>query len=374
MDTMTRCGRWTTCIIILGVCIFGSQPLRAADAPSRQDKERYEQDLARWKSLLQEYHQGKRDDNDGGAILFHLLTDYGRLGRSNTPEAAALKQEWQQLLAKHPEFRIKPPLHMHEQEAARRNRRARRQEATARLQTFTPADSRIINVLGSDSKMALVYQYHVDFFSLPAGMALERMDKPRRSLFEIRAGGKRIQRREFSSLGLKPNKTLSFQNHIESTDEISGAIDFPLFIWICDDPSAQYSASDSSERELLKNAGYVSRQIAWSHPGADLKSFCGAVSLDGEVVYRLPLERAIPTTVVRIGHTNRDGASIELFVGEFVQNVVDARDAVDASPGETVSSFEKVRRVYIYTYPDKLQTFDAKDSVGIESALKEHDF
>jgi hypothetical protein len=42
----------------------------------------YEKDLAHWKALLDEYHQGKRNDNDGGAILFHVLSDYGVLGSS----------------------------------------------------------------------------------------------------------------------------------------------------------------------------------------------------------------------------------------------------------------------------------------------------
>src|SRR5579859_888453 len=163
-------------LLCLSMLLCSSRAAYAQNSlsPEQKHKQWEEKELARWKAMLDEYRQGKRDDNDGAAIFFNVMHYYNVLRSSTTTEAIQAKKEWQALLVKHPDFRLNPPLHIHEEIEARKAEQELVRTLDAKAESFTPKDSRVFNVLGYEGHMVLVYQYHIDFFHLPSSMKLER--------------------------------------------------------------------------------------------------------------------------------------------------------------------------------------------------------
>src|SRR6185312_6903732 len=351
---------------ILALLVFVSATGTQAQMTRRQ---RYEKDVEQLKIKLEEYHQGKRDDNDGGAILSNLLHDYAVLGSSTTADASAVKAEWQNLLSKHPEFKSKHP-RLHEEVTAIEARKAAGKELEAKGKNFSPKDSRYFEIVGHDDEMALVYQYHVEFFKLPSSMKVER---DQRAHFHINVNGQAVRGgKGIRALGLKPIKTIWFAHRINAPHDIYESSD-SKFLFVCDDLMGAYSGSDAQESKVLwAKSPDTNGTIKWTIASADYPEFCGAFSLGGEILFQLPIKQHLPDTVIQVWHTSRDGLSAELRVGEVIEMSVDAQHVVDSSIGEKITDFGNVRKVLIYTFPNSLETYDAVDDAGIKAARSAH--
>ena len=77
-------------------------------------------------------HQS-RDDADGHAILYKMIQYHGLLGTADSPGSQQLLKEWQDLLAKHPEYETKPPFEIQQQAKPRRLNSQERKVVEARL-------------------------------------------------------------------------------------------------------------------------------------------------------------------------------------------------------------------------------------------------
>ncbi len=347
---------------------------RQAEAAKEQARQQqmWEHDLQHWRQLLDEYHQGKRGDRDGVAILFHVLTDFGLLHSTGTAEGELLTEEYRALLRKHPEYlREHLPIHTHEQiaeEAARKHAAVVAAEQIAQeARSLVPKDTRPLALRGHDDKMALIYQYHAEFFRLTPEMKLAR-GVGSYSPLQLYVNGRLLRGKSaIEAAGLRPIVSLTFRHRIQPP------ADTRKFIWICDGLLAGYVGSDDEEIRIIRRK-FPSGEMPWDNKNAKFHDFCGAVGFDGEVIYKLPVKQHVPDTVVLVGHANRDGSSIEMQIGTVVHEMVDAEHSVDAAPGEVAFTFGDPRHRLIYTYPDKIESFKESDSEAIAKALKAHGF
>ncbi len=133
-----------------------------------RQKGNLELDLSRWRLKLNQYHQGQRDDWDGYAILWNMLTDYGLLHSTGTAEAVQLSREYQVLFKKHPDYLQRRFLRTHGQEARRKAgmeaEKKEGQDMAEKRKNFVPTDQSSIGYAYYQNNMALIHQYRIDFF------------------------------------------------------------------------------------------------------------------------------------------------------------------------------------------------------------------
>jgi hypothetical protein len=111
--------------------------------------------------------------------------------------------------------------------------------------------------------------------------------------------------------------------------------------------------------------------MPWVDKTAEYADFCGAISPEGEIIYRLPVKQHFPDTVYQVWQTNTAGTSIYLKVGSvYTKTVVDDGNLVDATPGEKIQVWGKCRQNLIYTFPDKLESFGPNDLDKFKNAMK----
>lgn len=336
---------------------------------SQRDAQLLQNEVASLKPKLDEFHQGKRSDSDGLFLLWRIMADMNSLGQMDTPEWKSMLDEWKALRAKRPEFTTHPPMALEEskqvQQKAELDRQQRDQELAAkRASPFTPKDTKITAVLGYDQHAVFVYQYRVEFFNLPPDMKLtqERPGSPVRLYNQ----GKTVSPRDTISLNLQPFKTITFKHRIQSSDGWSGPL--KNFVWVCDDVLSQYTGADDEEELILGN-----KARTWMNESAEHSNFCGALSLDGKILYQLPIKQHAPDTAIKVFRTNSDGTTVWLEVGEVVEGKITDKDTEsEQKPGTRYQYIGNYREILLYTYPDKLETFNINETDKIASAFKSH--
>lgn len=331
-------------------------------------------EIASLKLGLEEFRQGKRSDSDGFYLLWRIMADMNSLGQMDTPEWKAMLEEWKGLKLKHPEFATHPPMALEGAKNAEVKAALDRQQrasdlASKRARPFVPKDTMIINLLGYDHHAIFVYQYHLEFYHLPSSVELEQQRADPRAAMQLYDDGRIIYPDSIRDLNLQPFKIMTFRHHIETSGYPYGPT--RRFIWVCDNILDQYVGADVEEGLILGNKG-----TTWQNKSAETQDFCGALSVDGRIIYQLPIRQHVPDTAIIIGAMNPDGTSIELRLAEVVTQSVSPgnyeNDDSGLEIGGTVHYIGNSRQVLIYTYPDNLERFNISDKQNIIRAFKDH--
>ena len=354
----------------------------------------FENQISQLKGKLAEYHQGKLGDQDGHAILWNILYRYAILGSTTTPEFQMLKKEYDLLRKKHPEFKKNPPIELKEQKTAREAADKKEQDIKEMAKNFVPKDTAIAGIYGREHYLLLVYQYHIEFYALPLSISVKSAPPPHVHFLTLYEGNKNIPPSGFlrnsdvkhvlSQLNInKSVKVMSFKHPLQHVSP------FPFkpkkFFWACENLLGKYRGSTSQEDNILRTK-YRNGEMAWSNESAEYHDFCGAVSWDGKIIYRLPFRQHDPDTAVFIGPLNSQATSIILTVNEITNSITSSciskppfengydpcEDAPE--PGLPVRLISKPKDYLLYTYPDDLKTFKAGNRSQYIKTLQKHGF
>ena len=316
----------------------------AEDIAAKQaNDQRLKAELGELKSYLKEAHEGKRDETERYVILHRMLQDYGLLRSTGTAEAQAAIQEWHELLKAHPEFRAHPPrLEIREQREAREREEKIEAERKAKLAGWTPADSRPTNIYGLGGKAVAEFQYKLEFFHLTGNLKIAQ-ETDKNKVFQAINDGRIV-----------PIKTMTFKSIIVGPWTPSEPFNHPL--WFCTDPTAKYVGMSADERAAIGLKGKH-----WTNSKADYDQFCGAVSMDGDVIFRLPFKESYPDQLLKVLQLAKDGKTAVIGVGKAMGDPVDG-------DMEIVPSSE----IVIWQYPDRTETIPLSDRAAARKALLAH--
>lgn len=309
-----------------------------------QIKKSYEQMLsgvkrrmAELQTKLAQYRQGNRDDRDGYVILSQLRDCYAALRLRETPEAEAVGRELIALKKKHPNFEMLTDFTLSEEIG----RKKQLQESTKRIQekakNWRPEDKSILRVYAKDRKLAIKYQYRMEFYDVPADV-------------QYTLGGssiklhKKLLNGELREIGLGDlprTEQLTFRYPIAIRPKRwSLAPDAPLLV--CTDLLGQYSDITEEEHEIARAAPTV---LAWENAHAQYDDFCGIISHSGKIIYRFNFKQRKPDRLLEPLGIANDGkyaavvvkdikqAAREVLIWEYpqtVRRVKAAGDGIDA--------------------------------------------
>ena len=326
------------------------------------------QDLDRLKPKLEEYRQGKRDAHDGYVIMFRMLQDYARLKEGGSPKAKALFEEFNQLKKQHPEAQksvswvvhsgsvtlIKNDFYTKGEKAAREAEKTKEQKIKEEAKTWEPSDINPQRLFGFGKRLVVQYQYKLAFYDLPPSVTIKnkfrvqlsngmvmKQDKTNAPI-GLFSGGQEIPFTQFS-----PNKVMTFRHRIRILPHrvnIQGnpnLFDHPF--WACIDLMNGYTPYSSKERKMVQEKGFL-YQMPWTNSSGQYDNFCGAINLDGSIVYRLPIRQHLPDRILSLYHISPDGKRTVIIEGR-ASSGVDDEFVVDP-----------VRKTLIWEYPDKLKT------------------
>ncbi|HVC09753.1 MAG TPA: hypothetical protein VNH15_07440 [Elusimicrobiota bacterium] len=357
---------------------------KAWQAESRKEwAPTFEHDLQTMKPKLAAIRQGKLSPHDSFVVYRRMMMDYSGLGLMKSTEAVAISNEWKEFMGQHPQLLAHPPtdIELPEERAAREAYEAARKkkiaEVNAEAKHFVPKDSESLDTLGYGRHMVLVYQYHLEFYDLPAGMEIKRKRPSRISPIQLYVNGQVVYRSNIAALELKPFKVMTFQHRIQTSRDGSGPLEFHNFIWVCDDLVGGYSFSTDEEYLILSR--YPHGIMPWLNKSAEYKEFCGAISPEGKIIYQLPIKQHVPDTAFKLWDMNRDDTATRILVGRVITNTITAADASSEegggyAAGTVVHYIGDFRKTLLYIYPDKLETFTKKDGAKLDQALKKHGF
>ena len=316
--------------IALCAVLMGIRPTNGAELPTETvksaQKKRLTTELAELKGYLHEAHQGRRDDSDRYVILHRMLQDYGLLKSTGTIDAQAAILEWRELLKTHPEFKTHPPrLEIREQREARLAEESANAEREEKRLTFIPSDAVPERAFGMGDALILKYQYKIEFYRLPQNLQIASAVDYDRST-NAALNGK-----------IKPFKTMTFKYPIDSgpaTSFISSA--HP--IWFCENLIAGYAPVTNEERNV------IGMGIKWTNAAGEYADFCGAVSFNGEVLYRLDVTQRYPDRLLEIKQISPDGKKVVVAQGKAVTEPEDA--------DEEIGNFGQI---FIWQFPDNVK-------------------
>lgn len=217
--------------------------------------------------------------------------------------------------------------------------------------SFTPADTRVLALYGFGNKLVAEFQYRLEFYSLPNDVVL---GGKRNNIKLTRKGA------EVHIDSLKSVKKMSFESRFGLSPILPRLS--PLPFWVCSDFIRGYSPNDDKEYQSLAAKGYGVQGMPWVNHGAEFKDFCGALTLDGKVLFRLPFSQHYPDKLLRVIEVSNEGKKAVILVGEKVTYT----DADDKS-----FMVGNPRQVYIWDFPDKIRVFSFEDkSEEVQSALR----
>lgn len=339
----------------LPLCAQGQQDQsskRPSVVDSTPEQRRQDQaDLERLQKWLDEYHAGKRDARDGYIIMFRMLQDYGTLGLSTSTACQNTLKEWRALRDAHPQFKVdRPEFHdmlMHEQREQLKKENAEAKEAEEKATTWSPADSVPVDFWTEKNRMALVYQYRVDFFRLPESAA--------KKVPNLNSALKTIKK-----LGLKPRKEMTFKHPLDRyIVRQSTPVTTPPVIWLCESFTAQYMTQTPGEEKII---GFGKKR---TNQSGKYNDFCGAVSVDGKIIYQIPIRQHYPGQLLEIRTIINDkkGQRVLLILGSEILDE-DGEEAV-AHPS----------KLLFFWYPNRLKILNVKrDKQEILQILKSEGF
>lgn len=312
-----------------------------ADAEKQGNEQRLKAEVQELKGYLKEAHDGKRTETERYVILHKMLQDYGLLKSTGTAEAQDAIREWRELMKAHPEFKTnRPRLEIREQRETRERQEKVAADVEGKAASWTPKDD-VGPVYGLGSHAAIKFRYRVEFFDLPPD-------------FRISSRGNYQRVAQAAAAGLiKPHKMLTFKYVVDTGYLPPEPFDHPIFL--CANLAARYTAHNDEEMAAIGEGR------KWKNESGELEDFCGAVSLDGSIIYKLPFSQRYPDQLLHILQLAKDGRKAAIGIGKSATEETDGR--------EVVGSFQKV---LIWEFPDKLETIDASDRSKAKAELEKH--
>lgn len=309
---------WWGRILLLSVLAFismSSQALRKELSPTQRKD--FELRLEKMQPLLNEFHQGKRDDSDGHAIIRKMLQYYSILGSTNTTTFQGLLKEWQSLRQKHPEFVTSPPLELHEHAERRAGYRQHEDHIAVRAEHFVPRDARA-TLFWSDKHLAAVFQRRIEFYEIPDGVDFVAVHGSTANIEPVhlhRREGTQVDglsfRRGQTSINVTPTKVITFGRMLVA----SGWTSYGAFAVTAS--TNGYIANDGDEQEILKRLDDNKRSFTWNIPTADYQEFYGVISVDGKVLTEIPF-RSNPNSIMQALYSAPDG-TVLFGIGSYVE-------------------------------------------------------
>ena len=302
-----------------------------------------EADLVKWRALLDEYHKGKRDDQDGAAILFNILTDFGLLHSTGTVEEIALTKEYQTLQKKHPEFLRDVPMKTHDQIEAQEQAKKKAKETAEVATNFVPQDQTPVKCYQHGQNAAVVYQYRIEFFHLKQDESLRHV--------HLKSGVKVAE---------PPYKVMTFQQTINTAPGNWYSYE-GQFMLVCTNPMRDYLARTENEEALMGGR----RGVAWRNSAGELHDLCGAIDLETAKISPIPTEWNPPVFTLPLGML-QDGTQGLLGVGEYTASTTgDQADENESGDGQ--GSHFAYRYLIRWAQPDKVEKIEIKN-------LSDHEF
>lgn len=321
---------------------IASCPTFAQDSRDKSERMQIDRRLSDLKVQLDECRKGKRSEAEKYVILKRVLRTYGMLRQSDSADAKAVKKEWDELLKNHPEYVANPPTELKEETELRKKQDAEAKGIKEKAGKFVPNDARVAGLYGADNKIMAQYQYRVDFFKLPKGTVVGG----KKNNIKILRGNS-----EVSVSDMKPHKTLSFKSRIGVSPILPRTFSHPL--WLCSDLLQGYSPNTDEEYKILEVKGHGSAGMPWINSSGEYEDFCGVVSLDGEIIYRLPIAQHFPDKLLRVLEVSNEGKKAVIIMGEKMSYTQEDSDSYMVG---------NPKQVYVWEYPDKLNNYAANDS------------
>lgn len=280
------------------------------------------EDIARKKGQLEEYRKGKMSMRDGYQLMRSMLTNYALIGEAASPEAQKIQKEADDLEARYPKV-----VHEKPEEP---------EYVPPKRKPLMPKDVHIMGTWGSDHKIAVAYQYRIEFFHLPDDVFFS--DSHGHAIFTRRSGGSETKA-DFTTLGLHPTRTMTFKRHVEIRPG-KRIVDSGRLL-VCTNLLWGYTPMTDDERASLPPDGLP--YVRWESATGSYADFCGIVSLDGNVLWKLDFKQSLPNNLLAPVDILPDGSKALIFLGSQAQGQEGAEYVADP------------RELFVWEYPDHLK-------------------
>jgi hypothetical protein len=324
----------------------------------RKDTER---SIEEYGKKLKEYRKNKRDYRDAYLILMTLMADYNRL-RQRTKVKEYLK-ELETLKTKHSDLVSNPPQELSGQRKIREEFERKKEEL--RKKPFAPKDDRAI-IYWYENKIAAVYQYRIEFYELPKNVELyfkecgelpKTQKGPTAGKFRFaRKGTVKVISATYtkekiygtkSPYKLNPKKTIKLRNIIQwwpDWQEEGGKRDYLL---ICTHPMMGYAGTDNEEQEEIAiRLENTHSHYPWKNPEFDFENFCGIISIDGNIIFQLPIKQETSNSVAEPFGLSENGKKAILGIGKVSE--------CEETANCYIIKAKDFREILIWDYPDKI--------------------
>lgn len=262
--------------------------------------------IAEFGKMLEEFHDGRRSDGDGYAIIDRLIWAHGAIGVPDPAAVEKLQTEFKEILARHPEFRTNRP---RLSDDVKREEDWKRQaaEREEKLKTWEPADSVPIKSYFDGKWVLAAYSYRLEFYEADSNLMIPL--EYGHSVITNRLPEQLSQHLSEGKARLR--ETIAFEHVIAHKPT------FPLpenrFILACADRFAHYKPGPNAEGELIGGSRH------WSNPNADIKGEkCLVLSIDGKTRFEFSIHSDPPQSYVMPLGVAPDGSSALLGEGEAV--------------------------------------------------------
>ncbi len=323
---------------------------------------------------LKEFRQAKRDYRDAYYLLRVLTADYNRLRQKG--KALEYIREVEALKIKYPDLVSDPPQELSDHRKAREDLARKREELIKK--PFTPKDS-WAKVFKSSNNVALVYQYRLEFYKLPAdievyldtegdGELRKYGEEPYasrvghikfshvNSVYKIKTKRHYSDPRDVyhttSEVRLKPHKTMTFRRHCYHAplEQEQGTL------LLCTSPSEDggYMPTTKEEWDERIMLGDEWPGMKWLNKNAQIDKFCGVVDIKGNLMGEIPFEVQFPDSVLEPLNLSPDGKKAVLGIASW-----------GPEPADGIETFVDHREYLLWEYPDKIRRIAISDS-GVE--------
>lgn len=270
---------------------------------------------------LGEYSAGKRSDRDGYIILRLLLNNYQILGDGS--KISSIESQLKKLEYSHPEFKEITNSRLSDEIDSLKKETSEQSQATRKAAKWTPKDSSPLTFMGAGKDLVVRYQFRIDFYTLADGV---NFDRTTQSLSRRLLDGTTVP---LKLSDIRPRRTLSFR---QSFDHLPFIVEGPWRgpMLVCTHPfKSVYGSRDAEEERGLEAKGYVNT-MPYTYPQGDLKDFCGAISVAGDILYRFPVKPPTNEIVFAPVGAKEDG-KVAIAFGKRI-NVFDG-DSASAKSG-----------------------------------------
>ena len=188
---------------------------------------------------------------------------------------------------------------------------------------FTPSDSRVDNFFFNGQNLAVVFQYRIEFYQIPAFVSPQTGGFLDLQLTNKKTG-KPIPWKELPRIS-----EMTFKEHVETLPR-QGPHKQDDFL-VCANGLAEYSGSDEEEARLIERNGTYT--MPWTNEKGEYRLFCGIVATSGKVIFKFPITQASPKSLLNpIGYSaNRKKAGVylgEMTAGGESLEVLNAREVL----------------------------------------------